>query len=92
MSPDEIIEKQLLAQIEAKTQQVYAQHSVGDPNLCTSLCRAATSVLMNAKAHGQIKNYTVHCDPIEVQPDSQPVVDIQIEFFKRVRQVRFDFG
>jgi len=91
MRPDEIIEQQLLAQIEAKTQQVYAQHGLHDPNLRTSLCRAATSVLMYARDHGQIKNFAVRCDESSASPetDGLPVVEVNIEFFKRVRQFTF---
>ena len=91
MHPDEFIEKQLLAQIEAKTQQVYAQHGIHDPNLRTSLCRAATSVLVYARDHGQIKNFAVRCEADSASPetDGLPVVEVNIEFFKRVRQIRF---
>ena len=92
MHPDEIIENQLIARIEAKTNEVYRQHSVGDPNLCTSLRRAATSILMYAKDHDQIKNYTVTCDPDTLDEDGCPVVDIKIEFFKRVREMKYHFG
>ena len=92
MLPDEMIENQLIARIEAKTNEVCQQHSLGDPNLCTSLRRAATSILMPAKDHGQIKNYSVTCDPETLDENGCPIVDIKIEFFKRVREMKFHFG
>ena len=85
------IEAQILAEIEMHARDIYKQYVKNDAMLWSALTRSATAVLMQAQSTGRIKSYRVRCDAETASwgtPDT-PVVEILLEFPKRVKQARF---
>ncbi len=85
------IEAQILAEVEMHARDLYKQYVKNDAMLWSALTRSATAVLMQARSTGLIKSYKVRCDAETASwgtPDT-PVVEILLEFPKRVKQARF---
>ncbi len=85
------IEAKILAEVEMHARDLYKQYVKNDAMLWSALTRSATAVLMQARSTGQIKSFKVRCDAETATwgtPDT-PVVEILLEFPKRVKQARF---
>lgn len=84
-----MIEAQILEEIDAKCAEVLKHHPRNDAMLWGILQRNAIAVLSQAQAKGWVKKYKVRCDSetAEWGSPSEPVVEILLEFPKRVKQV-----
>lgn len=84
------VEAMLLAQIDAKCDEVLRLRPLNNPMLWSTLTRCATSVLRDAKSRGQITDFHVRCDEETASwgTPTTPVVEVIISFAKRVKQLK----
>lgn len=85
-------EAELQQTLEIKCTECLHAHPVNNRDLWGALARTVTAVLMHAKMRGTILNYHVRCDEETASwgtPEA-PVVEILIEYPKRVRTVKFN--
>lgn len=85
-------ERELLAALETRCAEVIHTHPKNDANLWAALARTVTAELIHARDKGYIRKYHVRCDAETASwgtPET-PVVEILIDFPKRVREVKFN--
>ena len=83
---------ELLAALETRCAEVIHTHPKNDANLWAALARTVTAELIHARDKGYIRKYHVRCDAETASwgtPET-PVVEILIDFPKRVREVKFN--
>ena len=92
--PEDRIEAQIRRDLDARCAEVIRQHGRNDRDLWTALQRTATSVLKQAQDRRQIVRYFVRCDEETASwgTPTVPVVEIMIEYPKRVKGIRFRFA
>ena len=86
------IEAQILETIDARCAEVLKQRPRNDAMLWGTLQRTAIAVLSQAQAKGWVKRYKVRCDAetAEWGSPTEPVVEILLEFPKRVKQIKLN--
>ena len=84
------IEARILEEVDARCADVLKHRPRNDAMLWSTLQRTAIAVLNQAQAKGWIKHYKVRCDEetAEWGSPTEPVVEILLEFPKRVKQIK----
>lgn len=85
-------ERTLMTILNERCADVLKTHTRNNRDLWAALARTVTAVLMHEKSSGHIKNYRVRCDEETASwgERNAPVVEIIIEYPKRVRCVKFN--
>ena len=87
------IEADIRRQLDRRCTDVIQQYGKNDRTLWAILERTATSILLDAKQHGKILNFHVRCDEETASwgTPSTPVLEIILEYPKRVKSTHFLF-
>lgn len=89
---DEACKLAILSQIEARAAETVRNYPRNDKTLWEALKRSVRAVLMHARDRREIVNFHVRCDEETASwgtPEA-PVVEVILEFPKRVQAVRID--
>lgn len=86
------IEARILEEVDARCADVLKHRPRNDAMLWGTLQRTAIAVLSQAQSRGWIKQFKVRCDEetAEWGSPTEPVVEILLEFPKRVKQVKLN--
>ncbi|MBQ9395837.1 MAG: hypothetical protein IJU23_10050 [Proteobacteria bacterium] len=86
-------EDQIARELELRCQEMIRQYVTNGPNLWNALERTSISVLTEARSRGLIKNFHVRCDAETASwgTEDKPVVEVLIEYPKRVKEIKFSW-
>ena len=84
-------EDSISRELELRCQEMIRQYVTNGPNLWSALERTSMSVLNEARSRGLIKNFHVRCDAETASwgTEDKPVVEVLIEYPKRVKEIKF---
>lgn len=90
-SDEKAAEDAIARELELRCQEMIRQYVTNGPNLWKALERTAISVLTEARSHRLIQNFRVRCDAETASwgTEDKPVVEVLIEYPKRVKEIKF---
>lgn len=88
-----VFENDLAEELHRRCDELIKQYAVNGPQLWSALQRTAFAVLNEAKSRGNIINFHVRCDEETASwgTPEKPVVEVLIEYPKRVKEIKFNW-
>ena len=93
--PNEVsFENALAEELHRRCDELIRQYAVNGPELWSALQRTAFAVLNEAKSRGNIVRFHVRCDAETASwgTPEKPVVEVLIEYPKRVKEIKFNWA